>query len=203
MIVGGFAELDGSTLYNSAAVVTRDGVIAVYRKLHLWDFEKELFAPGEETPPVVDTPAGRIGVAICYDLWFPEVARLLALHGAEVMALPTNWPVEGRPPQGERPMEVPLVMSTAHVNRMAVAAADRCGVERGVEFLGWSMIADPRGWLAAPPAGTTPAHVTATIDLDAARDKGSGPRNDCLDDRRAGLYQELVADERPDRAASL
>ncbi len=188
VVVGGFAELADGTLYNSAAVVNGDGVLAVYRKLHLWGIENDLFTAGTEPPPVVDTSAGRIGLAICYDLWFPEVARLLALEGAEIMTLPTNWPVDPRP-GGERPMEVALIMGAAHVNRMVVAAADRCGTERGLEFLGWSMIVDSNGWLAAPPAGAEPAVVTATVDLAKTRDKSWGRHNDLLGDRRPGVYR--------------
>lgn len=188
VVVGGFAELVDGTLYNSAAVVDGGGVLAVYRKLHLWGIENDLFTAGAAPPPVIDTPVGRIGLAICYDLWFPEVARLLALDGAEIMTLPTNWPLDPRP-DGERPMEAALVMGAAHVNRMVVAAADRCGTERGLEFLGWSMIADSDGWLAAPPAGNGPEVVTATVDLAPTRDKTWGRHNDLLGDRRPDAYR--------------
>ncbi|GAB4265622.1 MAG: nitrilase family protein [Thermoleophilia bacterium] len=187
VVVGGFAEQAGGSLYNSAAVVAPQGVLAVYRKLHLWGFENDFFTPGADPPPVVDTPVGRIGVAVCYDLWFPEVARLLALGGAELMALPTNWP-EDRVPAGERPMEVNLVMAAAHVNRMAVAAADRCGTERGLRFLGWSLIVDAWGWPAAPFAGGGPQLVTAAVDLAVSRDKSWGRYNDILGDRRPEVY---------------
>ena len=89
VIVGGFCERgeDGS-LYNSAALVDASGLRAVYRKLHLWDGEKLLFAPGSAPPPVLDTPAGRIGVVVCYDLEFPELTRWVALSGAQLLAVP-------------------------------------------------------------------------------------------------------------------
>ncbi len=193
VVVGGFAELDDGVLYNSAAVLSGDGVLAVYRKLHLWGIENHLYTRGSSPPPVVDTPAGRVGVAICYDLWFPEVARILALDGAEIMALPTNWPVDPRP-EGERPIEVALAMGAAHVNRMVVAAADRCGTERGLEFLGWSMIVDSDGWLAAPPAGAGPATVTAVVDLAKTRDKTWGRHNDLLGDRNPQAYRGLKSE---------
>ena len=67
-------------LYNSAAVVGPDGLVAVYRKTHLWDREKLWFTPGSKAPPVVETPFGRIGLAVCYDLYFPELTRGLALR---------------------------------------------------------------------------------------------------------------------------
>ena len=80
-MIGGFAEAgpDGEH-YNSAAVVDADGVVVVYRKTHLWDREKLWFRPGEQLPPVIDTAHGRIGVAICYDLEFPELMRHLAVR---------------------------------------------------------------------------------------------------------------------------
>lgn len=190
VVVGGFAELDEGVLYNSAAVVSGDGLLAVYRKLHLWGLENDLYEPGSAPPPVVDTAFGRIGVAICYDLWFPEMARMLALEGAEIMALPTNWPVDPRP-EGERPMEVSLAMGAAHVNRIVVACADRCGTERGLGFLGWSMIVDSDGWLAAPAAGAGPATVTAEVDLAKTRRKAWGRHNDLLADRRTDVYRGL------------
>ena len=98
VVVGGFAETGpAGTVFNSAALLDASGVCAVYRKTHLWDREKLLFTPGDEVPPVVDTAHGRIGVIICYDLEFPEITRTLALGGADLIAVPTNWPLVGRP----------------------------------------------------------------------------------------------------------
>jgi predicted amidohydrolase len=87
VIVGGFCELgpDGR-LFNSAALVDASGVRAVYRKAHLWDAEKLVFTPGDEAPPVVTLPWGRVSVMICYDLEFPEWVRLAALAGADLVA---------------------------------------------------------------------------------------------------------------------
>lgn len=104
---------DDGSLYNSAAVVGPDGLLAVYRKTHLWDREKLWFTPGSEPPPVVETPFGRIGVAVCYDLDFPELTRGLALAGADLIALPANLSLFPRP-EGERPVEIALAQATAH-----------------------------------------------------------------------------------------
>ena len=189
VIAGGFAELgaDGR-LRNSAALVDASGVRAVYRKAHLWDREPDWFAPGDTPPAVVDTPHGRIGLIVCYDLEFPEWTRAAALRGAELLCVPTNWPREPRP-GGERPMEVLRTMVAAATNRMAVAACDRCGAERGVEWVAGSAIAGPDGWLlAGPPEAAEPALLIADVDLATARDKALGPRNDALADRRADLY---------------
>ena len=118
VVVGGFCELgaDG-LLYNSAAVVDGSGVLAVYRKIHLWDREQIFFEAGSEPAPVVETALARIGVGVCYDLEFPELARGLALAGADLVVLPANFPLHPRP-EGERPIEVTNAMATAYLNRM-------------------------------------------------------------------------------------
>ena len=98
VVIAGFCERgDDGRIYNSAVVVDGSGVTGVYRKVHLWDREKLWFEPGPAPPTVFDTSAGRIGVLVCYDLEFPEMARSLALAGAELIAVPTNWPLVHRP----------------------------------------------------------------------------------------------------------
>jgi predicted amidohydrolase len=190
VVVGGFCELgDDGLLYNSAAVVDADGVQAVYRKIHLWDAEQVVFEPGAACAPVIETRVGRIGVAVCYDLNFPEVARGLALAGADIVTVPTNWPRFPRP-DGERPIEIALAMATAHLNHVFVAACDRCGEERGVEWTGGSVICDEWGWLLAGPVeGYGPGFLLATCDLARAREKAWNERNDVLGDRRPDLYR--------------
>jgi predicted amidohydrolase len=189
-IAAGFAELGGDgALYNSAALVDPSGVRAIYRKAHLWDAEPDCFTPGDDVAPVVDTPHGRIALMVCYDVEFPEWVRGVALRGAELLCVPTNWPLEERP-AGERPMEVLRVMSHASTNRMAIAACDRCGTERGVAWTAGTAIAGTRGWLLARVSGDEPELIHADVDLTAARDKALGPRNDALADRRPALYVE-------------
>ena len=190
VVVGGFCELgDGGLLYNSAAVVDGDGVLAVYRKLHLWDREQLFFEPGRDPAPVVETRVGRIGVGVCYDLNFPEVARGLAMAGADLVALPSNFPGFPRP-HGERPIEVTVAMATAHLNHVFMAVCDRCGPERGVEWVGGSVICDEWGWLlAGPPDGFGPGLVVADCELGKARDKAWNERNDVFGDRRPELYR--------------
>ena len=190
VVVGGFPELgDDGRLYNSAAIVDAGGVRAVYRKAHLWDREQLVFTPGDDPPPVVDTAYGRLAVIVCYDLEFPEWARSAALRGAELLCVPTNWPREPRP-DGERPMEVLRAMVTAATLRVVIAACDRCGTERGVEWVAGSAIVASDGWLlAGPPARAEPALLIADADLERARDKAIGPLNDAFGDRRPALYE--------------
>jgi predicted amidohydrolase len=190
VVVGGFCELaEDDVLYNSAAVVDGSGVLAVYRKIHLWDREQLVFEPGGECALVIETRVGRIGVAVCYDLNFPEVARGIAIAGADIVAVPTNWPRFPRP-EGERPIEVALAMTTAHLNHVFVAACDRCGEERGVEWTGGSSICDEWGWLLAGPVpGYGSGLLLADCDLARAREKAWNERNDVLGDRRPELYR--------------
>jgi predicted amidohydrolase len=189
LVIAGFAERAASgTVHNSAVALDADGVLAVYRKIHLWDEERQWFAEGQDPAPVLDTRHGRIGLSICYDIEFPEVARGLALAGAELIASPTNWPREEAPPDG-RPILHSLAVATAYLNKVFVAVCDRCGVERGLEFQGGSVIAGPDGaLLAGPPAGRGAATLLADCDLDRARDKRCGKVNDAFADRRPDRY---------------
>ena len=189
VIVGGFCELgpDGR-LYNSSMLVDPAGVRAVYRKAHLWAAEADFFTPGRDRPPVLDTCYGRIAMMICYDAEFAEWVRLPALAGAELLAVPTNWPAEPVPP-GERPMVTANICVAAFANRMFIAAACRWGAERGVSWTGCSVIAGPDGYPLAGPASAAGAELLlADCDLALARDKASGPRNDAHADRRTELY---------------
>jgi 5-aminopentanamidase len=190
-IAGGFCELgqDGE-LFNSAAIVNASGTVTVYRKAHLWDTEKNIFTPGDGAPPVVDLPFGRVALMICYDLEFPEWVRLAALSGADLIAAPVNWPASASPaPPGERASEVVSAQAAAAANGVFIAVADRCGIERGVDWVGGSVIVGRRGYPAAGPVcSDRPAVLTAEIDLRQARDKRVTSRNDLFGDRRPDLY---------------
>ena len=147
------------------------------------------FEPGTEPASVVETAVGRIGVGVCYDLNFPELARGLALAGADLLALPANFPLYPRP-EGERPIEVTNAMATAHLNHMFVAVCDRAGPERGVEWVGGSVVCDEYGWLLAGPLPDFgPGLVVADCDLSRAREKAWNERNDVFADRRPHLYR--------------
>jgi 5-aminopentanamidase len=200
VIVGGFCELAGGELFNSAALVDPGGLRCVYRKAHLWDAESLWFTPGSAAPPVVATQFGRIGVMICYDLEFPEWVRLPALDGAQLLCAPTNWPAFPRP-DGERPAEIVRVQADAAVNRMFIAACDRTGEERGVAWVGGSVIVDADGWPLAEATMTAgPITITAGCRLGDALDKGTSPRNDVHADRRPGLYRRVAEETTSERA---
>jgi predicted amidohydrolase len=192
-LVGGICERgDDGLLYNTAVVVAGTRLLAAYRKVHLWDAEKLVFTPGSQPPPVVEVDRARLAVMICYDLEFPEWVRLPALGGAQLLCAPTNWPWFPRP-EGERPMEVVRAQASAAVNRIFIAACDRAGRERGVDWVGGSVIIDPDGWpLAGPVPGDEERILVAVCDLGAANDKRTSERNDVMADRRPQLYGGLV-----------
>ena len=190
VVIGGFCEraTDGK-VYNSSALVSGDGVLAVYRKLHLWGQEAQWFSAGAAAPPVVDTPHGRIGLAVCYDLEFPELSRGLALDGAQLIALPANWPRKTSSPFAPHSVLTSLAGVVAYLSRIFVAVCDRCGTERGLEFEGGSVIAGPDGGLRYPPrADHDEGILFADCDLAESDDKANGPHNDVLRDRRPAYY---------------
>jgi 5-aminopentanamidase len=193
VIVGGFCEATaGDEIFNSAALVDSAGLRCVYRKAHLWDAEPQWFAVGSAPPPVVSTRFGQIGVVICYDLEFPEWVRLPALDGAQLLCAPVNWPAYPRP-AGERPSEVIKVQADAAVNRMFIAVCDRVGPERGVQWVGGTVIVDPDGWpIAGGAASDQPATVMAECTLRTALDKAVSPNNDVFGDRRPELYGRVA-----------
>jgi predicted amidohydrolase len=195
LVIGGFAELgDDGNVYNSAAVVGPDGILAVYRKLHLWDGEKLVFTPGSDAPPILETAVGRIAVLICYDLEFPELTRAVALAGADLIAAPTNWPLARRP-DGERPPELLISMAAARVNRVAIACCDRTGTERGQEWTAGTSIVTVDGWVAADAGEDGVAR--ADLDLSLARDKTMTALADVFGDRRPDLYPTFYPSLQP------
>ncbi|HEX6990041.1 MAG TPA: nitrilase-related carbon-nitrogen hydrolase [Bacillota bacterium] len=200
-LVAGFVERGPEgRLYNSAAVIGPGGVLGVYRKLHLFDWERRVFAPGDGGLPVFDLPWGRIGVQICYDLRFVEATRLLALRGVDLLCVPTTWTDLYKPQPFDGQgwcMANHLARAHAYVNRIYVACANRIGREREVGYLGASLILSPQGRaLAGPASRDREALLVAEVDPHEARDKSLGPEGDLWGDRRADVYRvvDLTAD---------
>ena len=182
-IVVGFAERAGDRLYNAAAYVTPAGVASVYRKVHLFDRERDCFDPGPDPFRTEPLDQHRLGLMICFDWLFPEAARSLALLGADLIAHPANLVL---------PFCQAAMVTRALENGVYCATANRVGTERraGVElaFTGGSQIVDPRGRVLARADAEGETVVVADVDLAAARDKSITPRNDRLDDRRPECY---------------
>ena len=193
-IVAGIAEREGPALYNSAAIIGPDGYIGTFRKVHLWNEENLFFERGNLGFPVFATPIGRIGAMICYDGWFPEAYRLLALQGADLICIPTNWvPIPGQDPKREAMANI-LCMAAAHSNSVFIAAADRVGSERGQPFLGESLIVSHTGWPLAGPASRSDEEIIfAEVNLsDARRKRNWNEYNQVLRDRRKDVYDEML-----------
>lgn len=191
-----FYERAGNELFNSCAVVDADGtVLGVYRKSHIPDgpgySEKYYFRPGDTGFRVWDTAVGRIGIGICWDQWFPEVARALTLAGAEVILYPTAIGSEPTEPTWDSAPHWQRVMQGhAGANLVPVVAANRVGVEVGsrftLEFYGSSFIAGPTGDKIVEADRTSETVLTATFDLDevASLRRSWG----VFRDRRVDLY---------------
>jgi N-carbamoylputrescine amidase len=196
-VVAGFAERSARGRFDSAALLGPEGVIGVYRKAHLFFNEQSYFEPGDSGFPVFDLPFGRVGMLICYDLWFPEAARVLALAGADIICVPTNWVANfRRRVQDERGWTMGNYASVAVAtqNQVFLAAADRIGIEHDIEFVGGSCVVGPDGWMLAGPATRSDeALLLADVDLSqSAAKKQRTPRNHALGDRRPELYHELT-----------
>ena len=196
-IVAGIAERAGPKLFNSSVLVGPEGHVGTFRKAHLWNAEALFFEPGDLGFPVFATPLGRIGMCICYDGWFPESYRLMALQGADIVCVPTNWvPIPGQDPKREAMANI-LCMAAAHSNSIFIAAADRVGTERGQPFNGQSLIVSYTGWPIGGPAGVTEETIVyADLNLsDARRKRNWNEYNQVLRDRRTDLYGEMLGSD--------
>ncbi|AHD16022.1 nitrilase family protein [Pseudomonas asiatica] len=195
-LAAGFAEREGLKLFDSAVLFGPQGLLGHYRKAHLWNQEKLWFTPGDLGFPVFETPIGRIGLLICWDIWFPEVPRLMAAQGADIICSLNNW-VWTPPPlfdESGRCMASYLTMTAAHTNNVYIAAANRIGSERGGRFLGCSLIAGTNGWPIGEVASAEEEGILyADVDLSSAR---SAPiwnsLNDLPRDRRTDLYDATL-----------
>jgi len=189
-VVCGLLERDGDLLRNAAVLVGPGGLVGTYRKTHLPFLGVDRFAaPGDELS-VYDTPLGRIGLEICYDLRFPEATRTLALKGADIVAHPTNFPMVAR-------IQTELItVARAAENRIYLLTANRVGTERRAKFCGWSQIVDPFGERLAEAGESEEALLVADVDVERARDKDYVIPGEyelyLFGDRRPELYGALV-----------
>jgi predicted amidohydrolase len=195
-LVACIVERDGDRLFDTAVLIGPSGYIGRYRKTHLWNTEKLWFTPGDEGYDVFDTPIGRIGLLVCWDIWFPETARIVSQMGADIICIPTGW-VWTPPPLYDASgvcMAAHLTITAAHVNNVFIATADRIGEERGAGFMGNSLIASTNGWpidrIAGPDEDTI---IYADVDLTASRTAPIWNHlNDLHRDRRTDLYDQML-----------
>lgn len=183
LIVGGFCEQAGDTLFNSAAVYADGRLVTVYRKAHLFANESSFFKPGDEKPPVFTWRDQRFGVMICFDWFFPEMARSLALRGAQIILHPANLVL---------PWCQKAMLTRSIENRVFTATANRTGVDRDLSFSGLSQVTSPRGELLVQADGTRAGVVWTEVNLNDADNKWITKLNDLFKCRRPELYDDLL-----------
>lgn len=182
LVCFGFAE-KADRLYNSAALVGPDGTLGLYRKIHLFYRENLFFAPGNLGFRVSETPLGRIGMMICFDWFYPESARTLALAGAEIIAHPSNLVLPHCPD---------AMVTRCLENKVFSATANRIGTEdRGgnaLRYIGKSEIVSPRGEILTRMGDAEEGVALAEIDPALAMDKRLNEFNDLFAGRRPEMY---------------
>ena len=199
LVVPVFERRAAGVYHNSALVFDVDGSCAgSYRKMHIPDdplfFEKFYFTPGDGGFNAIETSLGRIGVLICWDQWFPEAARLVALDGAELILYPTAiaW-LDGEDASENRAQrEAWLTVQRAHAiaNGVYVAAVNRVGREGALEFYGSSFVCDPQGQLLSQASDRD--EEISVVDCDLGRVEEQRRGWPFLRDRRVDAYRELL-----------
>ena len=181
-IVYGFAE-QAEKIFNSAALVGPDGLVGIYRKVHLFDRENLIFAPGNLGFPVFNLPIGKVGIMICFDWMYPESARTLALKGAQMIAHPANLVLPNCPD---------AMVTRCLENRVFTATADRVGEEnRGgvdLKFIGTSEIVAPDGKILCRLGVHEPAISCADVDLSLSDKKQITKSNHLFNGLRPDQY---------------
>ncbi len=179
-IVAGINELFKNKFYNSAVVFGPKGYISTYRKVQLYAREKEFFQPGDLPLQLFEIQGSKIGVMICFDWFYPEIPRTLALIGADLICHLMNAVI----PDGA------YLGDTYHSkwNRIFIVLANRIGEERDLKFIGRSTIIDYTGKILTQASPDTEEIIVSKINPLLARDKKLTPYNDLLNDRRPEFY---------------
>jgi len=182
-IVAGLCEKEDGRYFNSAVLVGPKGFIATYRKAHLFHREKLWFSRGDTSFKVHGILKAKVGMMICFDWFFPEVTRILALEGAHIICHPANLVL---------PYCQKSLLGAAVQNRVFIITANRTGVERGVKFTGRSQILSPEMKILAKSGKKTEEVKVVQIDPTTAENKRITEYNDLREDRRIDLYHRLI-----------
>ena len=182
-IVGGFIEKDGNKIFNSSMIVSDSEVLGTYRKLHLYYKEKLWFSQGNKPLETYDVKNTKVGIMICFDWFFPETIRSLALLGADIIAHPANLVL---------PYCQNAMITRCLINRVFAVTSNRIGNEvRGEDnftFTGGSQITSYKGELLSSAPKDQPHIDFVEIDVTQARDKNLNKYNDIIKDRRTEFY---------------
>ncbi len=188
-LVTGFAERAGSACFNSALLLGPEGLVHTYRKLHLFCEEKTIFDAGDRPLAVHEIRGVRMGMMICFDWALPEVARTLALKGADVVCHPSDLVLD----YCQQTMKARCIE-----NSIFAVTANRYGTDArshgSVTFTGRSQVVDPRGAVLYQSSQGADDLFLVDIDVNRARDKKITPWNDLLGDRRPEFYGELCCE---------
>jgi predicted amidohydrolase len=183
LVVAGLCEMSGGKIYNSAGVFGKGKHLTTYRKIQLFNKEKEWFLPGNEEPPVIVHNGNRFGVMVCFDWVFPEISRILALMGAQAILHPANLVL---------PFCPDAMITRSIENRVFTATSGRIGEERDVHFIGGSQITTPKGEVLSRMDERHSGLFWADVELTEADNKTLTKRNDVLTDRRPELYKRIT-----------
>lgn len=182
-IVSGFHEIDNNLLYNTSVLLGPSGIIGTYRKIHLFMNEFDFFEKGNLGLPVYDIGICKVGMLICFDWVFPEVWRILALKGADIICHPSNLVL---------PYAQQAVPVHGMINKTFNITANRFGTERGVTFSGKSIISNPTGETLAIAASKKDEVSIVEMNINHARNKKITDRNHVINDRFPKDYIELT-----------
>lgn len=186
-IAGGLAEKNGGRIFNSSVLVSPDGYVGRYRKTHLFFEEKLWFDPGDEGFSVHDIGICTVGIMICFDWFFPESMRILALKGADLICHPANLVM---------PFCQESMKTRCLENHVFAVTANRIGTEargdRSLRFTGMSQITGPDGTILCRAGDDSEEVQTMEIDPIATRDKSINDYNNLFSDRRPDFYGRLL-----------
>jgi beta-ureidopropionase len=181
-VTAGICEISDSSLYNSAVTFNDGKYLWTYRKVHLFDNEPNWFSAGDSEPPVLKYKQYQLGIMICFDWSFPEMARILALKGAQVILHPSNLVLH----------YCQNAMITRSIeNRVFTATANRVGEERGIKFSGASQITNPEGELLLQMTNSEVGVKWVDINPNEANNKMITKHNNVLQDRRPEIYRKI------------
>jgi len=178
-IICGFNEREGDVLYNSTVLVGPDGLKSIYRKMHLFMNEKNIFRPGNSKLEVFDIGCCKLGMQICFDYLFPEPWRILAERGAELIIHPSNLLTQNA---------TKSLPGIALRNKVFTVTANRIGTEGDLTFNGNSMIIDPAGDIILRASGENTEIINMEIDPTIAHNKMITSMNHVFNDRRPEQY---------------
>ncbi|MEE9270041.1 MAG: nitrilase-related carbon-nitrogen hydrolase [Candidatus Krumholzibacteria bacterium] len=187
-LIFGMAEKKGAKYYNSSVLITAKGKVSVYQKTHLFDREKLFFTPGDRALAVYPVDETQIGMMVCFDWFFPEVARVLALKGALIICHPSNLVM---------PWCQDAMRTRSIENKVFSITANRIGTEKrgnvSLTFTGKSQVISPTGEVLSHAGQRSESLKIVEIEVEQAADKSINPNNNLFADRKVALYKPILS----------